>query len=250
MSLWRTFVVALTLLIQINLVAGANDTTERNDAAAENENENGSSRDKKRPPPHILFVLIDDLGWGDVGYHNNPATTNTDSTKGSDSAEDKQQKLRQLRRQHEAQTPIMDRLATLEGVELHRHYVHHSCTGTRTSLQSGRFPVHVQTSLKNPDDPSSGMPRNLTGLAEHLKKNNTYATHYVGKWDVGMATPRHTPHGRGYDTSLNYFEHKVRLFVVRCCMLQVCFGECLVLLCAFLALLTMNDWLLLLKPAE
>eukprot|EP00929_Paragymnodinium_shiwhaense_P048483 TRINITY_DN24505_c0_g1_i1.p1 TRINITY_DN24505_c0_g1~~TRINITY_DN24505_c0_g1_i1.p1 ORF type:complete len:449 (-),score=76.09 TRINITY_DN24505_c0_g1_i1:212-1558(-) len=27
------------------------------------------------------------------------------------------------------------------------------------------------------------------------------------KWDVGMATPHHTPKGRGYDTSLNYFSH-------------------------------------------
>ena len=29
----------------------------------------------------------------------------------------------------------------------------------------------------------------------------------VGKWDAGMATPKHTPQGRGYETSLNYFGH-------------------------------------------
>lgn len=138
-----------------------------------------TSPSKKKPPPHILFVLVDDLGWGDVGFH---------------------QKSR------EVQTPVMDQLVR-EGIELNRHYVHSSCTGTRTALQSGRFPVHVQTSLKNPEDPSSGMPRNWTGMAEHLAPQ--YATHYVGKWDVGMATPKHTPQGRGYDTSLNYFEHKV-----------------------------------------
>ena len=34
-----------------------------------------------------------------------------------------------------------------------------------------------------------------------------YATHHVGKWDAGMATPTHTPRGRGYDSSLNYFGH-------------------------------------------
>ncbi len=38
--------------------------------------------------------------------------------------------------------------------------------------------------------------------------SHRYATHFVGKWDAGMATPTHTPQGRGYDTSLNYFEHK------------------------------------------
>jgi hypothetical protein len=147
-------------------------------------------------PPHILFILVDDLGWGDVGFHS-PGTPEV------------------------LQTPTMDRLVQKEGMELNRHYVHSSCTGTRTSLQSGRFPVHVQTSLKNPEDPSSGMPRNLTGVAEHMKKAN-YATHYVGKWDVGMASPKHTPKGRGYDTSLNYFEHKVRIHHVQQNVVCVC----------------------------
>ena len=34
-----------------------------------------------------------------------------------------------------------------------------------------------------------------------------YSTHFVGKWDAGMVTPMHTPQGRGYDTSLHYFDH-------------------------------------------
>jgi len=29
----------------------------------------------------------------------------------------------------------------------------------------------------------------------------------VGKWDVGMASHEQTPHGRGYDTSLGFFNH-------------------------------------------
>ena len=33
-----------------------------------------------------------------------------------------------------------------------------------------------------------------------------YATHMVGKWHCGLATNTHTPHGRGYNTSLNYFD--------------------------------------------
>ena len=28
------------------------------------------------------------------------------------------------------------------------------------------------------------------------------------QWDAGMATPMHTPHGRGYESSLIYFSHK------------------------------------------
>jgi arylsulfatase I/J len=38
-------------------------------------------------------------------------------------------------------------------------------------------------------------------------KRAGYETHQIGKWDVGMATPHHTPKGRGYDTSLAYFSH-------------------------------------------
>ena len=58
----------------------------------------------------------------------------------------------------------------------------------------------------NPNDPVSGfaaIPRNMTCIATKLKSAG-YKTHQVGKWDAGMATPDHTPHGRGYDTSFGY----------------------------------------------
>jgi arylsulfatase A-like enzyme len=148
----------------------------------------------------VLFVLVDDLGWGDVGFHNNQGKKSI-------------------------KTPTIDRLAQEQGLILNRHYVHSSCTGTRVSLQSGRLPVHVQTSLKLVEDPSSGMPRNMTGLAEHLQQHAApvqYRTHYVGKWDVGMATPKHTPYGRGYDTSLHYFEHKNDYWTQHCMQSACC----------------------------
>lgn len=34
-----------------------------------------------------------------------------------------------------------------------------------------------------------------------------WATHFIGKWDCGAATPLHTPYGRNYSTALNYFGH-------------------------------------------
>merc|ERR1719281_1557471 len=80
------------------------------------------------------------------------------------------------------------------------------CTPTRTSIQSGRLPVHVNTGLGSPCDDNTGIPRNMTGFAEHLQRAG-YKTHFAGKWDAGMATPKHTPHGRGYQKSLHYFHH-------------------------------------------
>jgi arylsulfatase I/J len=74
--------------------------------------------------------------------------------------------------------------------------------------------VHVNTenagvSTYNPKDPVSGyagVPRNMTCIASKLSEVG-YATHFVGKWDAGMATPRHTPRGRGYDSWYGYYQH-------------------------------------------
>lgn len=66
--------------------------------------------------------------------------------------------------------------------------------------------MHVQPSLADPCEPDGGIPREMTGIATKLKSAG-YETHQVGKWDAGMATPDHTPAGRGYDTSLGYFGH-------------------------------------------
>eukprot|EP01061_Rhynchopus_euleeides_P001316 TRINITY_DN10936_c0_g1_i1.p1 TRINITY_DN10936_c0_g1~~TRINITY_DN10936_c0_g1_i1.p1 ORF type:complete len:546 (+),score=159.94 TRINITY_DN10936_c0_g1_i1:122-1759(+) len=131
--------------------------------------------------PHIFMVVVDDFGWGDIGYHGARLPTG------------------------ESLTPGMDAL-TRSGVELNRHYVHMTCTPTRSSLQSGRLPIHVITQLADPCDKNGAIPRNMTGVASHLQRAG-YATHQVGKWDAGMVTPTHTPKGRGYDTSLGYFGH-------------------------------------------
>jgi len=61
----------------------------------------------------------------------------------------------------------------------------------------------------NENDPVSGyagIPTEMTGMGTIMQRAG-YATHFVGKWDVGMATPHHTPRGRGYNISLSYFHH-------------------------------------------
>ena len=73
-------------------------------------------------------------------------------------------------------------------------------------MQTGRLPVHVTLALTNPETPSTGIPRNMTGIAMKMRGAG-YKTHQVGKWDAGMATWDHTPEGRGYDTSFGYFHH-------------------------------------------
>lgn len=133
-------------------------------------------------PKYIFTILVDDLGWGDVGFHRqNPSA--------------------------EVVTPNIDSLA-YSGVILDRHYVSFTCTPSRSSFLSGREPVHVQTTLDNPEQPNSGIPSNMTAIASKLKEAG-YRTYVTGKWDAGMVTNQHTPEGRGFDSSLIYFEHKV-----------------------------------------
>jgi arylsulfatase A-like enzyme len=95
----------------------------------------------------------------------------------------------------EVQTPTMDGLVK-QGIELDRAYAYKFCSPTRSALQSGRLPVHVNTmnllpNVNNPLDPVSGfagIPRNMTGIAAKLREVG-YRTHQVGKWGA----PRHQP---------------------------------------------------------
>lgn len=138
--------------------------------------------------PNILYILVDDWGWADAGWH----TT----------------------KRHDLQSPKMNELAK-EGVELDRLYVYMFCSPTRAAVQSGRNPIHVNVlnggdHNYNPKDRVSGfagIPRNMTGMAEIMKRAG-YETSMYGKWDAGFATPDHTPQGRGYEQSLNYFHHQ------------------------------------------
>ena len=138
--------------------------------------------------PHIVFLMVDDWGWANVGYHRNSSSK-------------------------EVVTPNIDNLVK-EGLQLDQHYVFNWCSPTRSAFLTGRVPIHVNDvttseTVYNPKDPVSGfdgIPRNMTGIATKMKEGG-YATHQVGKWDAGMATPDHTPKGRGFDSSLNYFYH-------------------------------------------
>lgn len=138
--------------------------------------------------PHIVAVIADDYGWGNIGYHR--ATPN-----------------------REVVTPRLDALMR-DGVELTRHYAYKFCSPSRSAFQSGRLPVHVnmanvEPTVRNPSDPIggfAGIPVNMTGVAQKLRSAG-YRTHFTGKWDCGMATPRHTPIGRGYESWIGYYHH-------------------------------------------
>ena len=155
----------------------------------------------RKPPPHILFFLADDLGWAGFRRHR----------EGLGEAE--------AQGRAEIQAPRLERLIR-EGILLERHYTTNDFSAkSRCSLWSGRLPEHCYPDKGNlaflglhhndqmywnrSDNVSgfAGMPRNMTGLAKQLKQAG-YESHYVGKWDNGWATPEHTALGRGFDSFL------------------------------------------------
>jgi arylsulfatase A-like enzyme len=119
------------------------------------------------PKPHLILMLVDDYGWNNVGFH-----------------------ARDQPNAQEIVTPHMDDLAA-NGIILDRHYVYRFCSPSRSSFQTGRNPIHVNTgndylTLVNKQDPVAGfagIPRNMTVLAEKLAAAG-YATAQAGKWRV------------------------------------------------------------------
>jgi len=65
--------------------------------------------------------------------------------------------------------------------------------------------MHVNQENSATEQALSGIPANMTTFPELLKKAG-YRTAQIGKWHCGQASPRVIPHGRGFDTSLGYFD--------------------------------------------
>ena len=118
--------------------------------------------------PNVLYILADDLGWGDVGYHGSPI-----------------------------HTPNLDRLAGT-GVELDAHYVCPVCTPTRASLLTGRHPGRFGRHVTCPSN-APALPDGYYTLAS-LFRDAGYATGLFGKWHLG-SDPKFRPNVYGFDYS-------------------------------------------------
>jgi arylsulfatase A-like enzyme len=138
------------------------------------------------PRPNILYIVADDLGWADVGFH------------GSD-----------------IRTPSLDALAA-EGAQLAEFYVQPMCTQTRAALMTGRYPLRygLQSFVILPDQ-TYGIPLEERLLPEILRDAG-YETAIIGKWHLGHADPAFWPRQRGFDYQygaligeIDYFTHEI-----------------------------------------
>ncbi|NBR43062.1 MAG: hypothetical protein EBU04_09510 [Verrucomicrobia bacterium] len=122
--------------------------------------------------PNIVFILADDLGYGEVGYNG--------------------QKI--------IRTPNVDRLAR-EGMIFTRHYCGNAvCSPSRTVLMTGRNPGHATTRDNRDvgDQEQFPLPAGITTLPATLKSAG-YVTAAFGKWGMGSFESTGNPLKQGFD---------------------------------------------------
>jgi len=135
---------------------------------------------QSNPDPHIIFILVDDQGYADVGYNS----------QGSDMW---------------LFTPTIDELSN-QGIRLTQYYAAHSCTPSRSSIMTGKFPINNGLGYRIPTTSSPyGLPLEHRTLAEYLQERG-YSTQLLGKWHLGFHNANYLPTARGFDSALGVYD--------------------------------------------
>lgn len=139
--------------------------------------------------PHIVYIVSDDQGWKDIGFH------------GSD-----------------IRTPSLDALAR-GGARLEQFYAQPMCTPSRAALMTGRYPFRygLQT-IVIPSAGRYGLAKDERTLPQALKEAG-YKTAISGKWHLGHADKAYWPRQRGFDHQygallgeIDYYTHEAHGF--------------------------------------
>ena len=131
-------------------------------------------------PPNIIFILADDLGYGDLGCYG-------------------QEKIR---------TPNLDRMAA-EGMRFTQFYTGSTvCAPSRCVLMTGLDTGHclIRGNGFRGDAQPPLRPQDMT-VAKLLKQAG-YATALIGKWGLGEAGSSGVPTRQGFDYFFGYLHHQ------------------------------------------
>jgi N-acetylgalactosamine-6-sulfatase len=134
--------------------------------------------------PNIVFILADDLGYGDLGCYG----------------------------RQDIETPVIDGIAA-EGVRFTQYYSNGpECSPTRTAFMTGRYQQRVgglecaigtgnvgryDDAIRLRQSNDLGLPVEETSIARMLKDAG-YATAITGKWHLGYE-PKFAPNLHGFD---------------------------------------------------
>jgi arylsulfatase len=109
-------------------------------------------------PPNIVYILLDDLGFGEIGSRELSVVRGYD-------------------------TPNIAAIAK-DGLSLQRMYTEPTCTPTRVAMMTGRYPTRTGTVEAKATLAGDGLHADEVTIAEILRDAGYYTSH-VGKWHLG-----------------------------------------------------------------
>ena len=127
--------------------------------------------------PNIIYILADDLGYGDLSCYG----------------------------QEKFSTPNIDKLAS-QGMIFTQHYSGHTvCAPSRSALLTGMHTGHTPVRGNKEIQPEGQypIPDDTYTMAEALKKGG-YITGAFGKWGLGYPGSEGDPVNQGFDTFYGY----------------------------------------------
>ena len=130
--------------------------------------------------PNIIFILSDDLSWGDLGCYG----------------------------QKRILTPNIDRLAR-KGMRFTNAYAGNSvCAPSHSCLMQGLHPGHARVRGNSYQGYREGLHKEDVTVAEVLKKAG-YHTGLFGKWGLGLSgQPQAIPNEQGFDQFFGYLNQR------------------------------------------
>ena len=121
--------------------------------------------DYKSKKPNILFFLVDDLGWYDVGYQGSKFY----------------------------ETPYIDSLSSKGMKFMNAYSAHPRCVPSRYGIMTGKYPART----KSPG-PGSQLNESEYTIAEALRDNG-YSTMIAGKWHLSRGENGSSPEEQGFE---------------------------------------------------
>jgi len=139
---------------------------------------------QEKVKPNVIFIVVDDLGWADLGCY------------GADLHE----------------TPNIDKLADASQMFTNAYSSAAVCTPTRASLMTGKYPARLNMTIWRewainqqfdqkllPPNVEGNLPLSEITIAEKLKEEG-YVTAHLGKWHIGDG--EHFPEVQGFDINV------------------------------------------------
>ncbi|WP_020526404.1 arylsulfatase [Flexithrix dorotheae] len=147
--------------------------------SSKQEDSKGTSLQAATQKPNIIFIMADDMGYGDAGCYG----------------------------QQIIQTPHIDNMAK-EGIKFTQHYAGNTvCAPSRCALMTGKHMGHAEIRGNGLVEPYGQPPITADAITvAELLKSAGYTTGMIGKWGLGIIENSGNPMKQGFDFFYGYLD--------------------------------------------